>query len=253
MVHFISWLSDLMLEPESGSFSWSSRLSAQWAGGEHAPRPGEASGRLRGRRGTLPARDIHTPPWIPGAAQPPDSSDNRRLQPHMPSGQGAAGGSLPLHRPLPPLLASASPAPFPPPPLRVLLHFSARARWPKMPRARDSRRREPLTPTREEPRQEKAESGWRGGRTPPAVACSGLPPPPCVRAGPAAPPSAAIALAPERARPRPGSPTRASTAPCSAWPSLAAGKGRGGMILTTPAGRIPPWERIIGPGTPRVA
>lgn len=71
-----------------------------------------------------PARTHTHCPGHPGAAQPPDSSDNRRLQPHMPSGQGAAGGSLPLHRPLPPLPRLRLARSFPRlRPLRVLLHL----------------------------------------------------------------------------------------------------------------------------------
>lgn len=71
-----------------------------------------------------PARTHTHCPGHPGAAQPPDSSDNRRLQPHMPSGQGAAGGSLPLHGPLPPLPRLRLARSFPRlRPLRVLLHL----------------------------------------------------------------------------------------------------------------------------------
>ena len=71
-----------------------------------------------------PARTHTHCPVHPGAAQPPDSSDNRRLQPHMPSGQGAAGGSLPLHGPLPPLPRLRPARSFPRlRPLPALLHL----------------------------------------------------------------------------------------------------------------------------------
>lgn len=188
MVHFISWLSDLMLELRKWIiFMVLLPLGTQWQEANMHHGPGKRAGGSGPARRS-PAR-THTLPWTPGRGSAP----GQRRQP-VPAATHAErpgrGRRVPPSPRSPPCAASPPPRPLlsPPPPLASApAPPSARARWPKMPGAGDPRRaREALTPTREEPRQEKAESGlarWPGRPGSGLLRCRRRL---CVRLGPAA-------------------------------------------------------------------
>lgn len=114
MVHFISWLSDLMLELRKWIiFIVLLPLGTQRQKANMHRGPGERTRGL-GLARRSPAWThtlVHCRPRHPGTTQPRDSSGDGRLRPHMPRSRSAEGGSLLLPLPLR-SRASASRAPF---------------------------------------------------------------------------------------------------------------------------------------------
>ena len=216
---------------ESGSFSWSSCLSAHSSRRRTCTAARGSEREARGRGGARPRGHTHT------------ALDTRaRLSPRTAATTGAcshtcraararqAGPSLST---VPSLrsLASASPAPFPASApfersctsLRSgSLAEDARSPWPQA----------GALSTHSHAWGAAAGGGGErdgaGGRDAPAVACSTAAAAASASGWARQPPPspAAIALAPERARPCPGSPTR-PTAPSSAWPQRLGGRQGG--------------------------
>lgn len=146
-------------------------------------------------RGSGPARRsparthtlAHAPSWKPGRGSAP-GQQRRRAPAATHAERPGRGRRAPPSPRSPPSAPSPPPRPLlsPPPPLaRAPAPPSARARLQRMPRARDPRlARDVLTPTREEPRQEKAETGLMLVAGAPRQWPAPPPPPPLRQAGP---------------------------------------------------------------------
>lgn len=218
-------------------------LGTQWQEANMHRGPGERAGGS-GLAWRSPARTdtlAHSPSGIPGCGSAP--GQRRRRAPAATHarrpGRGGRVPPFPRSSPSPPPLRLLSP---PPPVARAPAPPSARASVERVPRTRDpGRARDTLTPTRGEPWEEEAE-GWQ-------ALVAGVP-----WQWPASPPSPPLRQAgPGRLLPlRPRSP-RLPHAPDSALLCSAPGTwlrvGDGGRARPAPAGRVPPWERILGPRT----